>query len=148
MPFLIFLSVISSANYIVRLITKSTFFRTIWARPLDDRLTDKRRGHNETANRLKPEPPKVPSAEKLAVRAKPGQSQGVGVGLAVNQQQVGLDVAFTVACLIVRKVVIAVACIQRLIGCQCEQHRSEYFIERAAVLALSVNGEVFREFFK
>lgn len=37
------------------------------------------------------------STEKLAVRAKPRKSECVRIRLAVDQQQVGLDVAFTVA---------------------------------------------------
>lgn len=44
--------------------------------------------------------------------AKPRQSQGVGVGLAVDQQQVGLDVAFAVARPIAGKIVVAVSHIQ------------------------------------
>ena len=73
------------------------------------------------------------SAEKLAVRAESCQSEGVGVGLAVDEQQVGLDVAFPIACPITRKVVIAVADIQGRIGRQRDQNRLELFIERGAV---------------
>ncbi|SMH66227.1 protein of unknown function [Acidithiobacillus ferrivorans] len=83
-------------------------------------------------------PRRLASAEKLAVRAKPRQSQGVGVGLAIDQQQVGLDVALTVARPIAGKVVIAVACIEGLIGRQCDQHRLERVIKRGAVLALGL----------
>jgi hypothetical protein len=55
--------------------------------------------------------------------AKPRQSQGVGVGLAVDQQQVGLDVAFAVARPIAGKIVVAVSHIQGLIGRQRDQNR-------------------------
>ena len=65
-------------------------------------------------------PQRLASAEKLAVRAKPRQSQGV-VRLAIDQRQVGLDVALTVARPIAGKVVIAVACTEGLIGCQSDQ---------------------------
>nr|UPI14050.1 hypothetical protein JDDFFMMN_00055 [Klebsiella pneumoniae] len=54
--------------------------------------------------------------------AKPRQSQGVGVGLAVDQQQVGLDVAFAVARPIAGKIVVAVSHIQGLIGRQRDQN--------------------------
>jgi len=77
------------------------------------------------------------STEKFAVRAKPCQSQGVGVGLAIDQQQVGLDMALTVARPIAGKVVIAVACIEGLIGRQCDQYRLERVIKRGAVLTLA-----------
>ncbi|EFF46458.1 hypothetical protein XAUC_31650 [Xanthomonas citri pv. aurantifolii str. ICPB 10535] len=76
------------------------------------------------------------SAEKLAVRAKPRQSQGVGVGLAVDQQQVRLDVTFPIARPIAGKIVIAIACIERLIGRQCDQHRLDRVIKRGAMLPL------------
>jgi hypothetical protein len=73
------------------------------------------------------------SSEKLAVRAKPGQAKRVGVGLAIDQQQVRLDVAFPIACPIARKIVIAVAGIQRLIHRQSDQKRLEVIVERSAV---------------
>ena len=61
-----------------------------------DRLADKATGISRTAR----------------YGAKPRQSQGVGVGLAVDQQQVGLDVAFAVARPIAGKIVVAVSHIQ------------------------------------
>lgn len=68
---------------------------------------------------------RLASAEQLAMGAKPRQSQGVGVGLAVDQQQVGLDVAFAVARPIAGKIVVAVSHIQGLIGRQRDQNRLE-----------------------
>ena len=65
------------------------------------------------------------------MRAKPRQAQDVGIGLAVDQQQVGLDVAFTVARPIAGKVVIAVARIEGLIGRQRDQNRLEVIIRAA-----------------
>lgn len=62
--------------------------------------------------------------------AKPRQSQGVGVGLAVDQQ-VGLDVAFAVARPIAGKIVVAVSHIQGLIGRQRDQNRLEVIIRAA-----------------
>ena len=53
-------------------------------------------------------------------------------------QQVGLDVAFTVARPIAGEVVIAVARIEGLICRQCHQYRPERVIERSAVLALDL----------
>jgi hypothetical protein len=61
------------------------------------------------------------------VRAKPGQAERVGVGLAVDQQQVGLDVAFPVACPIARKIVIAVFGLKRLVGRQRYENASNRY---------------------
>ena len=76
--------------------------------------------------------------EKLTVRSKPCQSQGVRVGLAVNQQQVGLDVAFAIARPIAGKIMIAVTSIQWLIGRLRDQDRLEILIERGTVSALGL----------
>lgn len=40
---------------------------------------------------------KTCSTEKRTVRAKPCQSENIDIHFAVDQQQVGLDMAFTVA---------------------------------------------------
>ncbi len=69
--------------------------------------------------------------------AKPRQSQGVGIGLAVDQQQVGLDVAFPITGPVAGKIVVAVAHIQGLIGRQRDQNRLEVIIERGAVRPLA-----------
>ena len=74
---------------------------------------------------------RLASAEQLAMGAKPRQSQGVGVGRAVHQQQVGLDVAFAVARPIAGKIVVAVSHIQGLIGRQRDQNRLEVIIRAA-----------------
>jgi len=74
------------------------------------------------------------STEKLAVRAKSRQSEGVGIRLAVDQQQVGLDVAFTVACPIAAQVVVAVFGIERLVSGQRYENGPQIAIERRPVL--------------
>lgn len=53
--------------------------------------------------------------EKRAVRAKTCQFEGVGIGFAIDQQQVWPDMAFAVTCPITAQVVIAVFGIQGLI---------------------------------
>jgi len=55
------------------------------------------------------------------VRTEPRQSKGVGIRLAIDQQQVGLDVAFAVACPIAAQVMIAVFGIERLVSRQCHE---------------------------
>ena len=50
---------------------------------------------------------KTCSTEKRTVRAKPRQPEGIGIHFAVNQQQVWLDVAFTVAFPIAIKLMVA-----------------------------------------
>jgi len=57
----------------------------------------------------------------IGADTKPGQAERVGVGLEVDQQQVGLDMTFPIACPIARKIVIAVAGIQGLIRRQGDQ---------------------------
>lgn len=78
------------------------------------------------------------STEKLAVRAKPRQSQSVGIRLAVDQQQVGLDVAFTVACPIAAQVMVAVFGIKRLVSRQRHENGHQLAIERSPVLSLGL----------
>lgn len=48
------------------------------------------------------------STEKFTVRAKPRKSERIGIRLAVDQQQVRLDVAFPVTCPIAAQVMVAV----------------------------------------
>lgn len=75
------------------------------------------------------------SAEKLAVRAKPRQSEGVGIRLAVDQQQVRLDVTFTVACPIAAQVMVAAFDIERLVSRQRYENGPQIAIECGPVLA-------------
>jgi hypothetical protein len=75
------------------------------------------------------------SAEELAVRAKPSQTQSLGIALSVDQQQIRLEVTFAVARPITGKLVIAVARIQGLIRSQCKQYMLKRVHECGAVLA-------------
>ena len=74
------------------------------------------------------------STEKLTVRAKPRQSEGVGIRLSIDQQQVGLDVAFTVACPLAAQVMVAVFGSKRLLSHQRHENWLQLAIERSPVL--------------
>ena len=66
-------------------------------------------------------------AKKLAVRAKSGQPQDVGVWLAIDQHQIGFDMTVPVACPFAAQVMIAVPTRQRQVirqGRQSEQQGS------------------------
>lgn len=64
------------------------------------------------------------STEKLAVRAKPRQPERVGIRLAVDQQQVRLDVTFPVACPIATQVMVAIFSIKWLVSRQRNDNES------------------------
>ena len=66
---------------------------------------------------------RVDLPEKLAVRAKPRQPERVGIGFAVDQQQVRLDVTFPVARLIAAKIMIVVFGVKRLVARQSRENR-------------------------
>ena len=72
------------------------------------------------------------------MRAKPCQSESVGIRLAVDQQQVGLDVAFPITCPVAAQVVIAEFCVKRLIGRQGHENGLQIAIERSPMLALGL----------
>jgi len=68
------------------------------------------------------------------VRAKPRQSEDVGIRFTVDQQQVGLDMAFAVARPIAAQIVVAIASIQRVIGRQRYENGLQRIIECCPVL--------------
>ena len=74
------------------------------------------------------------STEKLAVRAKPRQPEGIGIRLSIDRQQVGLDVAFTVACPLAAQVMVAVFGCKRLLSHQRQENWLQLAIERSPVL--------------
>lgn len=72
------------------------------------------------------------------MRAKSCQSQGIGIRLAIDQQQVRLDVAFPVASPIAGKIVVTVACVKGLVGASATSTGLEGTIECGAVQALGL----------
>ena len=68
------------------------------------------------------------------MRAKPRQSEGVGILLSVDQQQVGLDVTFTLTCPIAAQVMVAVFGGKRLLSHQRHENWLQLAIERSPVL--------------
>ena len=63
------------------------------------------------------------------MRSKPGQTQEVGVGFSVNQQQIWFDVALTITCPIAAQVMIAEPRLQGLIVGQSRQNRHKVCIK-------------------
>ena len=76
------------------------------------------------------------STKKLTVRAKPRKSECVGIRLAIDQQQVGLNVTFTVTSPIAAQVMVAISGIEWLVGRQRYKDWLKLTIERDPVLAL------------
>ena len=74
------------------------------------------------------------SAEKLAVRAKPRKSEHVGIWLAVDEQQVRLDVAFPVACPIADQVMVTAFSIERLVSHKRHENALELTIKCGPML--------------
>jgi hypothetical protein len=68
--------------------------------------------------------------------SKPGQPQSFGVRLAVDQQQVWLDVAFAIAAPFAAQLMIAASQRQRLIVCRHSQNRTTSRIVLPALLAI------------
>lgn len=68
------------------------------------------------------------------MRAEPHQAQRVGVGLLVDQHQVGLDVAIPVILPVPGQRVVAVPRFQRLVAGERDQDGHQVGIERGPVL--------------
>jgi len=73
------------------------------------------------------------SSEDFAMGSEPGQPQSFGVRLAVDQQQVRLDVAFAIASPFAAQFMIAASWRQRLIVCKSRQNRREIGIQRGNI---------------
>jgi hypothetical protein len=66
-----------------------------------------------------------------------GQAQGVGIGFAVDQKQIGLDMTLTVACPIAAQIMIAVPWVRRPIFGQVHEHGHQVGVKRCPVAALA-----------
>lgn len=65
--------------------------------------------------------------------AAANQNQLVVALFLVDQQQVGLDMAFAASCPIAGQVMVALACVQHLIAHQCVDNRLQIVAERCLV---------------
>ncbi len=68
------------------------------------------------------------------MRANPRQSQQILISLFINQQQVGFDVALSVAFPIAAQIVVAISCIERLVVSERHQNRHKITIQGRSML--------------
>ena len=77
------------------------------------------------------------SVEEFTVRSKPRKSEGVFLGLLVDQHQVWLDVAIPVTCPVTGQVMVPMFDRERLIIDQRHKDRHQRSIKRCSVLPFS-----------